>query len=94
MSAQLTRKGTMMTHEFTLILSVPDVTEQQCNALYEAGCDDGTISTSQGVTRIDFAREASSLEEAIRSAIANVHAVGLSVVRAEIAADRLAIRSS
>lgn len=80
-----------MTHEFALILSVPDVTEEQCNALYEAGCDDGTISTSQGVTRIDFAREAPTLEEAIRSAISNVHSAGLTVVRAEIAADHLAV---
>lgn len=78
-----------MTHEFTLILTSVHVTEEQCNALYEAGCDDGTISTSQGVTRIDFAREAAGLEEAIRSAIANVKAAGLEVIRAEITADRL-----
>ena len=80
-----------MSHDFTLVLSVAEVTEEQCNALYDAGCDDGTISTSQGVTRIDFAREAPSLEQAIRSAIGNVQAAGLSVVRAEIAADHLAL---
>ena len=79
-----------MAHEFTLILVEPYVTDEQCNALYEAGCDDGTISTSQGVTRIDFAREALSLEEAIRSAIANVNAAALRVSRAEIATERLA----
>ena len=78
-----------MTHEFTLILASSHVTEEQCNALYEAGCDDGTISTSQGVSRIDFAREAPGLEEAIRSAIANVSAAGLQVIRAEITADSL-----
>ena len=78
-----------MIHEFTLILTAPHVTEQQCNALYEAGCDDGTISTSRGVTRIDFARKARGLKEAIRSAIANVHAAGLEVLRAEIAPENL-----
>lgn len=80
-----------MAHEFTLILVEPYVTEAQCNALYEAGCDDATISTSQGVTRIDFAREAPSLEEAIRSAIANVNAVALQVSRAEITTESLAV---
>ena len=78
-----------MTHDFALILTSPDVTDEQCNALYEAGCDDGTISSSQGVSRIDFAREAPSLEEAIRSAIANVIAAGLQVNRAEIMTDGL-----
>lgn len=73
-----------MTHEFTVVLASPHLTEEQCNALYESGCDDGTISTSQGTTRIDFARQAASLEEAIRSALANVGAAGLQVVRAEI----------
>jgi hypothetical protein len=82
---------TTMAHEFTLILVEPHVTEEQCNALYEAGCDDGTISTSQGVTRIDFAREAPSLEAAIRSAIANVNAVALQVSRAEITTESLAV---
>jgi hypothetical protein len=79
-----------MMHEFTLILASAQVTDKQCNALFEAGCDDGTISTSQGVTRIDFAREAPSLEEAIRSAINNVHATGLQVIRAEITTESLA----
>lgn len=79
----------MTAHEFTLVLSVDEVTDEQCNALYEAGCDDGTISSSQRVTRIDFCREASSLEEAIRSAITCVNAVGLQVARVEIEADDL-----
>jgi hypothetical protein len=79
----------IMTHEFTLILAAADLTEEQCNAVYEAGCDDGTISTSQGVSRIDFAREAPSLEVAIRSAIAHVQTAGLQVIRAEITADSL-----
>ena len=82
-----------MTHEFTVILASPHLSEEQCNALFESGCDDGTISTSQGVTRIDFARQAPSLEEAIRSVLANVNAAGLQVVRAEITPDNLVVQS-
>lgn len=84
----------MTTHDFTLILSTEDVTDDQCNALYDAGCDDGTISTSQCVSRIDFCREGASLEEAIRSAIGNVNAAGIQVSRVEIEADRFLPQSA
>jgi len=40
-----------------------------------------------GVTLIDFHREAESLEAALRSAIADVNAAGCTVARAEIEAD-------
>ena len=80
----------MQSHEFTLILSVEEVTDDQCNALYEAGCDDGTVSTSERVTRIDFCRDAPTLEEAIRSAIGNVNVARLQVARVEIEADAIA----
>jgi hypothetical protein len=83
-----------MPHEFTLILSIPNVSDEQCNALFEAGCDDGTISTSQGVTRIDFDREAATLEDAIRSAIANVKAAGLQAIRVELTTESLSALST
>ncbi len=53
-------------------------------ATFEAGCDDGTVSESDGVTTIGFAREAESLETAIRSAIVQVESVGCVVARVEI----------
>jgi len=80
----------MPSHNFTLILSVENVIDDQCNALFEAGCDDGTISTSQRVTRVDFCRDAPTLEKAIRSAIGNVNAAGLQVARVEIEAGAIA----
>jgi hypothetical protein len=43
---------------------------------------------------VDFDREANSLEEAIRSAIANVQAAGCIVTHAEIEAESLAVPSS
>ena len=79
----------MPSHEFTLVLAAEEVTVDECNALYEAGCDDGTISTSDRVTRIDFRRDSPSLDEAIRSAISSVNAAGLQVSRVEIEADSL-----
>jgi hypothetical protein len=84
----------MQSHDFSLILSVGEVSDDQCNALYEAGCDDGTISTSGQVTRIEFSRDATTLEEAIRSAIGNVNAAGLQVAKVEIDADAIATQST
>lgn len=69
----------MKAHEFTVILASPEESEDDANRLYEAGCSDGSISTSGGVTRIDFRRESDQLEDAIRSAIANVQAAGFHV---------------
>jgi hypothetical protein len=83
-----------MLHEFCLILAGSDVTEAECEALYEAGLDDGTISTSCGVTRIDVSREADSLEQAVRSAIGQVNAAGLAVARVEIEAGQFAERGT
>jgi len=71
----------MREHEFTVILAEPEESEEDANRLYEAGCVDGSISTSGGVTRIDFHRPAPSLEEAIRSAIASVQAAGFQVAQ-------------
>jgi hypothetical protein len=61
---------------FTVILATPEESEEDANRLHEAGCEDGSISTSGGVTRIDFHRRAPTLEEAIRSAIADVQSAG------------------
>ena len=69
----------MREYEFAVILAAPEESEEDAGALYEAGCADGSISTSGGVTRIAFHRKAPSLEEAIRSAIANVQAAGFQV---------------
>ena len=60
------------------------LTEDVADALFEAGCNDGTPSTCNGVFSIDFHREDSSLENAIRSAIADVGSAGFDVARVEI----------
>jgi hypothetical protein len=80
----------MTKYEFTLILKgACELTEDMADQLYEAGCDDGTPGTCNGVGSIDFHREADSLESAIRSAIANVKTAGYEVERVEIEADTM-----
>ena len=77
----------MANYEFTLILKAsPELSDEIADQLFEAGCDDGSPGTSDGVFSIDFHREAPTLEEAINSAIANVKSAGYEVERVEIAA--------
>lgn len=74
----------MQTFEFTAILAPLSIPfEEAAERLYGGGCDDGSFGQSQGVSSIEFAREAGSLEEAIASAIADVTRAGCQVVRIE-----------
>jgi hypothetical protein len=78
----------MNKYEFTLILAESlELTEDLADALFAAGCDDGTPGTCHGVFSIDFHREAVSLEAAIRSAIADVRTAGYEMTRVEIEAE-------
>jgi hypothetical protein len=78
----------MKLYEFTLILDNSAViTDELGDALFAAGCDDGTLAQINGVVQITFDREAESLESAIRSAIGQVQQVGQKVTRVEIAAE-------
>ena len=74
----------MKTYEFTIRLKQPEVTDADCDALYKAGCDDSTVVTKNGTTCVIFDREAASLEEAIRSATADVRKAGFDVARVEM----------
>lgn len=74
----------MKTYEFSIILKTAEITDEQCDALYDTGCDDGTIITRDGVALIAFDREADSLEDAIRSAVADVGSAGFEVARIEM----------
>ena len=77
----------MAKYEFTLILKgAHELTEEIADQLFETGCDDGTPGTCEGVFSIDFNRSASTLEDAINSAIANVKTAGFDVERVEIEA--------
>jgi len=77
----------MKKYEFRLILKgSPELTEEIADELFQAGCDDGTPGTCNGVFSIDFHRDADSLEAAINSAIKNVKAAGYDVEHVQIEA--------
>jgi hypothetical protein len=56
----------MQTYWFSLIVAgKKDFSDAEADALYEAGCDDGTLVSRCGVASVGFAREAESLGDAI-----------------------------
>ncbi len=73
-----------MKYEFSLILTGPELTDEDADKLYEAGCDDASILTRDSVTRLQFDRQAANLDEALASAIQSVEHAGLTVARVEI----------
>ena len=78
----------MTTYEFTLVLAKgTELTDDLAEAIFEAGCDDATSWSSQGIVSVGFDREADSLESAIRSAVADVQKAGCTVARVQIEAD-------
>lgn len=78
----------MKTYEFDVVLKdVAEVTDDQADALFAAGCEDGTPASCNGQAWIHFDRETASLEEAIRSAIAQVQSVGFRVAKVELDAN-------
>jgi hypothetical protein len=80
----------MTKYEFTLILKGPiELTDEIADELFESGCDDGTPGICNGVFSIDFNRDADTLEEAIRSAVACVKSAGHEVERAEIESEAM-----
>ncbi len=78
----------MKTYEFDVVLkNTSEVTDDQADELFAAGCEDGTPAACEGVACIHFDREAESLEKAISSAVAQVQAAGLVVSRVELDVD-------
>jgi hypothetical protein len=87
-------KPIAMHYDFTLILKQgTEITEELADALFDAGCDDGTPGTCCGVPLIRFTREAESLESAIRGAVADVQKTGCVVQRVQIECDSLLLSS-
>jgi hypothetical protein len=75
--------GIMKIHEFTLVIETQDGSDRgldgQEDALFEAGCDDATLSFRKGIAYLDFDREAGDLETAIISAIQQVEQAGMNL---------------
>jgi hypothetical protein len=78
-----------MKYEFSLVLTDREVTDEDAHKLFEAGCDDVSILTRDGVTRLQFDRQASNLDEALASAIQGAERAGFAVARVEIERDEV-----
>jgi hypothetical protein len=75
----------MKTYEFDVLLqNLAEITDEHADALFNAGCDDGTLACSAGQTWIHFDREAVSLEDAIHSAVGQVWSAGFHVSKVEL----------
>jgi hypothetical protein len=72
-------------YRFTVILGgLREVSDELADALFEAGCDDGSPWSSEGVAAVAFDREAESFEQAVRSATADVQKAGCRVAWVKI----------
>ena len=79
-----------MVYEFELVLADHGVmTVEMGEALVAAGCDDSTTGSTRGVAFVAFDRDAASLEEAIRSAIADVQKAGFRVAEVRMTPESL-----
>ena len=65
-------------HDFALIVAgIESLTSDVEDALFNAGCDDATLSIQYGLLYMEFSRRARSLQDAIVSAIHNVQKAGI-----------------
>ena len=66
----------MQRFTFTLSVEGRDLQAGEVvDALFDAGCEDALVGSSEGVQFLDFDREAGSLGEAVLSAVADVESV-------------------
>jgi len=71
-----------MNYAFMLEVSGIDTERENYeDALYEAGCDDALIAVVNGTMFLDFHRDASSFEDAVKSASRNMELAGGIVVK-------------
>jgi hypothetical protein len=81
----------MKIYEFDIFLKeVSDISDDQADALFAQGCDDGTPASCDGKAWVHFDREAASLEAAIQSALAHVRLAGFTVAKVELDANATA----
>ncbi len=81
-----TAKACEQEYDFALIVGgVDELTQAIEDAVFEAGCDDATLSIRYGLLYMEFSRSATSLKDAIFSAIHDVQRaqVGANVLRVD-----------
>jgi hypothetical protein len=78
------REDSEMMAEYTFTLIIQGDVDAHLNELFEAGCDDATFGSVDGVHHADFDRDAPTLLDAIASAIRDVESIpGLRVLHIE-----------
>ena len=79
----------MKGYDFTLVFHIPaaELTDEDLDALYEAGGGDALFGQSAGVFDADFTREAADILEAVVSAIAVVETAGVGAVVVRVEPD-------
>ena len=83
----VTKKAREMEHDFTLVLTgIADLTPKVEAAIFEAGCDDATLSMRGGRPFLTFSRTAPTLKQALLSSISDVRNanIGADVLRVDI----------
>jgi hypothetical protein len=98
MGRQMSTLAAETAHSFTLVISgVAELSRAVLNRLFEAGCDDATFGGRDGYVYGDFDREAPTFADAVSSAIEQVEATGLRVMRVEpeelVSASEIAART-
>lgn len=82
--------GTDPTWTFSLVVDgIEAPTSEAEDALFEAGCDDALLVVSQRSTSLDFDRVATTFEEAVLSALADVGRAGCGVTVLRVEPDDL-----
>lgn len=67
-------------HHFTFILASPArISSELEDAFFQAGCDDALLYQQNGILHLEFEREASSLREAVSSAMTAITSAGVPV---------------
>jgi hypothetical protein len=77
-----------------MLADIDEMTEELADALFAAGCDDGSPWSSEGIAAVAFDREAESFEHAVRSAIADVQKAGCHVAFVKIEPEDLGTTGS
>lgn len=70
----------MNTYTFTVVLD-REPAEDEFDTLFQAGLDDGAFGIEQGLPIAEFDRKASTMADAIASAVRSLDAVGLTALR-------------
>ena len=91
-SANIPEESIIRSYEFTLWVTPPsakDDPEVWANAVYAAGSDDTLVGCRSGQNFIHFDREATSFDEAVKSAFRTVRDAGGRVLRLDAPEDQL-----